>query len=104
MRLGAHMSTAGGTFTAFKRAEEATCDSMLIFTKSNRQWKAKPLTDEDIQQYKEAATGIQPYSSGGGSCQLSHQHRLARRGIVGKILSGAQRRSGALWTVGYPAD
>jgi deoxyribonuclease-4 len=28
---------------------------MLIFTKSNRQWNAKPLTDEDIAAYKAAA-------------------------------------------------
>ncbi len=56
MRLGAHMSTAGGTHTAFQRGQEAGCESMLIFTKSNRQWKAKPLTTEDIAAYnKEAA-------------------------------------------------
>jgi deoxyribonuclease-4 len=28
---------------------------MLIFTKSNRQWQAKPLTDEDITAYRNAA-------------------------------------------------
>ncbi len=55
MRLGAHMSAAGGVYTAFKRGHEAGCDSMLIFTKSNRQWKAKPLTAEDIANYKAAA-------------------------------------------------
>ncbi|MFQ5420377.1 MAG: deoxyribonuclease IV [Anaerolineae bacterium] len=55
MRLGAHMSTAGGTYTAFKRGREATCDSILIFTKSNRQWRAKPLTDKDVQKFQEAA-------------------------------------------------
>ena len=54
MRLGAHISTAGGVFKAFARAHETGCDSMLVFTKSNRQWKAKPLTDQDITNYKEA--------------------------------------------------
>jgi deoxyribonuclease-4 len=54
MRLGAHISTAGGAFNAFDRAIEATCDSMLIFTKSNRQWAAKPLTDDDISRYRAA--------------------------------------------------
>ena len=49
------MSTAGGVYTAYKRGQDATCDSMLIFTKSNRQWKAKPLTDKDVTAYKEAA-------------------------------------------------
>ncbi len=55
MRLGAHTSTAGGAFKAFARANEAGCDSMLVFTKSNRQWKAKPITDQDIEKYKKAA-------------------------------------------------
>ena len=54
MRLGAHISTAGGACKAFARAREATCDSFLIFTKSNRQWAAKPLTDDDITLYKNA--------------------------------------------------
>jgi deoxyribonuclease-4 len=54
MRLGAHISTAGGPFKAFERAREATCDSFLIFTKSNRQWAAKPLSEEDITAFKEA--------------------------------------------------
>lgn len=55
MRLGAHISAAGGAYKAFQRAREATCDSFLIFTKSNRQWAAKPLTEQDIALYKAAA-------------------------------------------------
>ena len=55
MRLGAHISAAGGAFKAFERAREATCDSFMIFTKSNRQWAAKPLTDKEIALYKAAA-------------------------------------------------
>jgi deoxyribonuclease-4 len=47
------MSTAGGAYTAFKRGHDAGCDSMLIFTKSNRQWQAKPLTEEDAAIYKQ---------------------------------------------------
>lgn len=59
MRIGAHMSTAGGLHTAFARAEKAGCETMLIYTKSNRQWKAKPLSDKDIAKYKEA---VQAYA------------------------------------------
>ena len=55
MRLGAHISIAGGAYKAFERARDETCDSMLIFTKSNRQWAAKPLADDDIARYKAAA-------------------------------------------------
>jgi deoxyribonuclease-4 len=55
MRLGAHISTAGGVYKAFARAAEIGCDTMLVFTKSNRQWNAKPLTAEDIAAYQEAS-------------------------------------------------
>jgi len=56
MRLGAHISTAGGAYRSFERAREATCESLLIFTKSNRQWAAKALTDDDISRYRTAVT------------------------------------------------
>lgn len=55
MRLGAHMSAAGGAYKAFARGEEVGCDSMLIFTKSNRMWKAKPLSEKDIAAYQKTA-------------------------------------------------
>ena len=55
MRLGAHMSAAGGVYKAFGRGEAIGCESMLVFTKSNRQWKAKPLTEKDVTAYQKAA-------------------------------------------------
>ena len=54
MKLGAHISAAGGLHEAFGRAQEATCDTMMVFTKSNRQWKAKAITPEDVTLYQEA--------------------------------------------------
>ncbi|MBP6789589.1 MAG: deoxyribonuclease IV [Candidatus Promineofilum sp.] len=56
MRLGTHISTAGGAYRSFQRARDAGCDSFLIFTKSNRQWAAKALTDDDITAYGSAVT------------------------------------------------
>jgi len=55
MRLGAHISTAGGVFKAFQRADDIGCETMLVFTKSNRQWRAKPLTEKDITGYEREA-------------------------------------------------
>jgi len=55
MRLGAQMSVAGGLHNAFARGDEVGCESILIFTKSNRRWKAKPLTENDIEQFEETA-------------------------------------------------
>ncbi len=58
--LGAHMSISGGVFNAPINGLEATCEVIQIFSKSNNQWKAKPLTDEDVQKFLEAqkSTGV----------------------------------------------
>lgn len=51
MPLGAHMSIAGGIFNAPGLGQKATCDVIQLFTKSSNQWKAKTLTEEDIQKF-----------------------------------------------------
>jgi len=48
------MSISGGLHLAFERGEEATCDIIQIFSKNATQWKSKPLTDDDIDKFKEA--------------------------------------------------
>ena len=66
MRLGAHESIAGGLANAFERGRTATCDAIQIFTKSNRQWNAKPLSDQEVAVWRErmaaeeASSGIFP--------------------------------------------
>ena len=62
MLLGAHMSIAGGAFNAFSHGERAGCTTIQIFTKSSNQWKAKELTDEEIERFHEEQkrTGINP--------------------------------------------
>ena len=62
MLLGAHISTAGGVDKSFARAADLGCTSFQLFTKSNRQWKAKPLEPETIEAYhqQQAETGIEP--------------------------------------------
>ncbi len=51
--VGAHVSISGGFHTAFDRAESIGCTSMQIFTKSNRQWAAKPITQSEINAFQE---------------------------------------------------
>ncbi len=55
MRLGAQMSAAGGAYKAFERAEEVGAETVMIYTKSNRMWKAKPLSDKDVKKYHEVS-------------------------------------------------
>jgi len=50
--IGSHMSIAGGTFNAIMHAEKAGCRCVQLFVKSSNQWRAKPLTDEEIEQFK----------------------------------------------------
>ncbi len=52
--LGAHMSTAGGLEKAVERGESIHCTAIQLFTKNNRQWLAKPLSDKEITSFKNA--------------------------------------------------
>jgi deoxyribonuclease IV len=60
--IGAHCSTAGGLWTAFDRGEQLGCEAIQLFTKSNRQWRARPLQDLEIERFRQRAeeTGILP--------------------------------------------
>jgi deoxyribonuclease-4 len=60
MQLGAHVSISGGVFNAPQNGKDATCDVIQIFTKSSNQWRAKTLTDEDVEKFFEAQseTGV----------------------------------------------
>ena len=56
------MSIAGGAFNALVAGKEVGCATIQIFTKNNNQWNAKPLTDEEIAEFKkkQKETGIRP--------------------------------------------
>lgn len=51
--LGSHMSVVGGLEQAIIRAQAIGCTAVQFFSKSNRQWASKPLTDEEIALFKE---------------------------------------------------
>lgn len=52
--LGAHVSTAGGLFTAFERATHIGASAIQIFGASPRQWHTKSPSIEDVEKFKEA--------------------------------------------------
>ena len=52
MILGAHVSIAGGVANAPQNALECTCQTFQIFTKSQLQWQAPPLSREEIAAFK----------------------------------------------------
>ncbi len=56
--LGAHMSIAGGYHKSVELAAAAGCDCVQLFTKNNNQWRAKPISDEESSQFKQALRSL----------------------------------------------
>jgi deoxyribonuclease IV len=65
MRIGAHMSVAGGVSKAVDRAAVHGCESLQIFTKNANQWRNKPLDPAEIKRFRQRIddTGIRPVVS-----------------------------------------
>ena len=54
MKLGAHVSVAGGLHNGVAEALAIGADTFQMFSKNQRQWIAKPLTDEQRDQFHTA--------------------------------------------------
>jgi len=51
--VGAHVSSAGGVFNAPVNAKKIGAKAFALFTKNQKQWQAKPLTEGEINKFKE---------------------------------------------------
>ena len=60
--IGAHVSASGGVEFAPVNAHEIGANAFALFTKNQRQWVSKPLTEESISLFKENCEkyGLQP--------------------------------------------
>jgi deoxyribonuclease-4 len=67
MRIGAHMSVAGGVSNAVDRALLHGCESLQIFCKNANQWNAKPIAPHEIARFRQRVeeTGLTPVVSHG---------------------------------------
>ena len=54
--IGAHVSASGGVELAPLNAHEIGANAFALFTKNQRQWVSKPLTDDNIRLFKENCT------------------------------------------------
>jgi deoxyribonuclease-4 len=52
-RIGVHVGTAGGTWTAVERAVAAGANTFQIFSASPRMWKASPVKEADAAKMRE---------------------------------------------------
>ena len=60
--VGAHVSASGGVYNAPLNAKAIGAKAFALFTKNQRQWKAKPLDDKTIEKFKTnlEESGIEP--------------------------------------------
>jgi deoxyribonuclease IV len=65
LRIGAHMSVAGGVSKAVDRAAAHGCEALQIFTKNGNRWLGKPLDRDDVERFRARIdeTGIRPVVS-----------------------------------------
>lgn len=63
--IGAHTSAAGGVHNALLEGQEIGATTIQIFTANQRQWQAKPYTEETLKAWFEALeqTGLQKIMS-----------------------------------------
>ncbi|MGI6432652.1 MAG: deoxyribonuclease IV [Sphaerochaetaceae bacterium] len=52
--IGAHVSASGGVHNAVKNAMEIGANAFALFTKNQKQWKAAPLSQEQIDLFAQA--------------------------------------------------
>ena len=50
--IGAHVSAAGGVSNAPINAAKIGANAFALFTKNQRQWSAKELSEGEIEQFK----------------------------------------------------
>ena len=54
VKLGAHMSIAGGYYKAVDAAAELGMDVVQLFTKNNNQWNAKEITQGEVEHFSKS--------------------------------------------------
>lgn len=74
--IGAHVKVTGGVETAPLNAQQIGANAFALFTKNQRQWVGKPLTEENIRLFKQ---NCQTYGFGPGQI-LPHDSYLINLG------------------------
>src|SRR5262245_5153757 len=80
LKLGAHMSVAGGVDLAVPRGAAAGCEVIQVFTKSSNQWAARTLPGEEIERFRAAQ------SDGGPQVVAAHTSYLINLGSPDETL------------------
>jgi deoxyribonuclease-4 len=92
--LGAHMSIAGGYHKAVDAALENKCDCVQLFTKNNNQWRAKPITDDDVRRFRTALDEhkiTHPLSHSSYLINLASPDKVVRKRSLDSLVVELQR-------------
>ena len=75
---GSHLSIAGGMVNALHAARRLKMDCVQVFTKNQRQWAAKPVTNAEREQWLDALRDMNwdSWSHGGPHRVVSHNTYL----------------------------
>ena len=87
MKLGAHMSIAGGVHRALERGRSIGCDAVQLFMKNTNQWRARTLGAEEIARFKHEKGAYAP------NCILAHSSYLVNlaspdRRVLARSIAG----------------
>ena len=74
--FGSHLSVAGGMENAAIEAESLKLDCVQVFTKNQRQWKVKPLADEQVAAWRGELERLKWMSTEGPARTVSHASYL----------------------------
>lgn len=88
--FGSHLSISGGLYKAADAAKGYGMETVQVFTKNQQQWKAKPLSDDEIQQWTTHAKGL--------SQPVSHDSYLINLASPDETENGVLQKSIALFT------
>jgi deoxyribonuclease-4 len=58
MLLGAHESVAGGAAHAIARGKEDGCEAIQIFARPSAQWRARPLSPEEVSLFRSERAAV----------------------------------------------
>ena len=88
--IGAHVSASGGVEFAPINAHEIGANAFALFTKNQRQWISKPLSEESIRLFKE---NCDKYSSSKAS------HEFLEVSLVRNSSFQPWNRSSHVWNI-----
>lgn len=74
--LGSHLSISGGLVNALNEAQRLEMDCVQVFTKNQRQWKTKPLADEERDDWLKKLRELEWHRKRGPRQVVSHNSYL----------------------------